>query len=264
MVDVSGVTYPLNGAPWLPLFRWDPSPNHYVGRGGREITVLVAHDEEGFEASSEALFDLASSHVSAHYIVKADGSDIVQQVRDGDAAWHACAFNLWSIGVEKDGFASKGYSDVEEITTARLFAHLADKWKIPIVYCDGNSPGITTHWKLGRKGGGHTDPEPNDEYAVKFVALVKQEHDAGRFPKEYYPAPPASQLATPTNTLATTAGVQHALQALGFDIKVDGILGPATERIVTEVQIMMNIPTRPRGTIDDATRAGIVRALSGG
>lgn len=263
MVDGAGLAYPLNGAPWLPPLRRDPSPNHYKGRGGRKITLLVAHDEEGFIRSSEALFDLPSSHVSAHYIVAAAGDDIVQQVSDEDAAWHACSFNLWSIGVEKDGFASKGYSDVEEITTARLFAHLADKWSIPIVYSDGNSPGITTHWKLGRTGGGHTDPEPNDAYGAQFVALVKQEHDAGRFPKTYDPVT-ARQAVASTNTLATTAGVQHALQALGFDIKVDGILGQATERIVTEIQIMMNIPTRPRGTIDDATRAGIVRALSGG
>jgi len=256
-------TYPLTTDPWLPPLRVDWTQNHYQGRGGRKITLLVAHDEEGFLRSSEALFDLASSHVSAHYIVSADGSDIVQQVRDEDAAWHACAFNLCSIGIEKDGFASKGYPAVEEITVARLFAHLAYKWQIPIVYSDGNVPGITTHWKLGRRGGGHSDPEPNDAYGVGFVALTKQEFDAGRFPKVYVPDGGHAPV-TPINTLSTTMGVQHALQALGFDIKVDGILGPQTERIVTEVQIMMDVPTRPRGAIDDLTRAAIAKALSGG
>ncbi len=258
------MTYPLAAPPWLPPLRWDASPNHYQGRGGRKITLLVAHDEEGFLRSSEALFDLPSSHVSAHYIVSADGSDIVQMVKDEDAAWHACAFNLQSIGVEKDGFASKGYSDVEEITTARLFAHLADKWDVPIVYSKGGlTSGITSHWSLGRAGGGHSDPEPSDAYIQKFIGLVKQEYDAGRYPKIYLAGRPPLQ-PQPTNSLQTTWGVQHALSALGFNIAVDGILGPATERIVTEVQIMMNIPTRPRGTIDDATRAGIVKALSGG
>ena len=256
--------YPLTVAPWLPPLRWDPSQNIYHGRGGHKITLLVAHDEEGFERASEALFAMQSSHVSAHYLVKADGSDIVQMVRDEDTAWHACQFNLYSLGVEKDGFASKGYSDVEEITAARLFAHLADKWNIPIVVSDGYSPGITSHWKLGKAGGGHSDPEPSDDYLAKFVALVKQEHDAGRFPKVYEPgyAPPPAPV--PTNSLTTTAGVQHALAALGFDIQVDGVLGPETERLVTNFQIIAKLPTRPRGTIDDATRAAIQQALSGG
>jgi len=256
--------YPLTQDPWLPPLREDLSPNHYQGRGGRKITLLVAHDEEGFMAGSEALFAMASSHVSAHYLVKADGSDIVRMVRDEDAAWHACAFNLNSIGVEKDGFASKGYSPTEEVTTARLFAYLANKWSIPIVYSKGGiTPGITSHWSLGKAGGGHSDPEPNDDYIMRFIALVKQEHDAGRFPRGYEPGQVAPK-PSPVDTLNTTAGVQHALAALGFNIQVDGILGPETERIVTELQIMMNVPTRPRGTIDDATRAAITRALSGG
>jgi len=258
-------TYPLDAAPWLPPLRWDPSPNHYVGRNGQKIDMLVAHDEEGFLRASEALFDLKTSHVSAHYIVSADGSDIVQQVHDEDAAWHACDFNGRSIGVEKDGFASKGYSDVEEITTARLFAHLADKWGVPIVYAKGGvGPGITSHWSLGRAGGGHADPEPSDDYIIKFIALVKQEHDAGRFPKVYLPPSTQPQPVAAANTLETTYGVQHALQAIGFSIHVDGQLGPETERIVTTFQIMTNLPTRPRGMIDDATRAKIAEVLSGG
>lgn len=255
----------LAQAPWLPPLGWVPSPN-FNSRGGVKIDQLIVHDMEGYDEPSEELFEERSSHVSAHYTVSSDGQRIDQMVEDAERAWHACDFNSRSIGVEMEGFAKAGYPQAELLATARLFAHLADKYGIPIQYAKGGvGPGIASHWSLGREGGGHSDPEPDDTWITNFVALVKAEHDAGRYPKVYEHGDHGGDTPPlPIHDITTTAGVQQALRVLHFSIQVDGQLGPETEAVVASFNIIAGVPTPIKGQITDLTRAALTKALSGG
>jgi len=250
-------------APWLPLLGWKPSPN-FSARIGSVIDMIVLHDMEGYQKPSEELFEETSSHVSAHFTISSDGSTIDQMVAIKNKAWHACDYNSRSVGIEMEGFSKNNFPSVELVTAARLVAHLCKKLNIPIKYSKGGvGPGIASHWTLGAAGGGHSDPEPNDAFMIAFVALVQTESDAGRFPIQY--DPDTGLVSNPdAHDLTKTLGVQEALASLGFNIQADGQIGPETERVIGNFQIIAGLPTRPRGLIDDATRAAIQKALTGG
>lgn len=249
---------------YLPPCGYVPSPN-YNSRGGCKIDQVVIHDEEGFFGPTEVLFEEKSSHVSAHYAVSADGTKVDLLVPEQYRAWHACNFNSRSIGIEQEGFSKAGFSVVEMTTTARLTAYLCKKYGIALQYAKGGAgPGITSHWSLGREGGGHSDPESNDQWIESFVRMVQQETYAGRYPLTYGPGASVN-LSIPKNThdLTTTFGVQEALKALCFNLQVDGQLGSETESVVGSFQVIAGVNPTKRGQVDDQTRAALVKALEG-
>lgn len=254
---------------YLPPCGWVPSPN-YNSRGGCKIDQVVIHDMEGFMKPSEVLFEEKSSHVSAHYAVSADGTKVDLLVPEQYRAWHACDFNSRSIGIEQEGFSKAGFSVAEMTITARLTAYLCKKYGIPLLYANGGAgSGITSHWSLGREGGGHSDPEPNDQWIQDFVKMVQQETYAGRYPTIYGPGVNHADFASAytaytaaKHDLTTTFGVQEALKALTFDIQVDGQLGSQTETVIENFQVIAGLPPTG-GQIDDQTRAAIQKALEG-
>ena len=253
----------LATGPWLPPLAWKASPNFGTSRHGCKIDQFILHDMEGHLCPSEALFEDRSSQVSAHYCISADGQTIDQMVADEDRAWHACDFNDRSIGAEMEGFSKNGFQKPQLLAAARLAAHLCKKYGIPIRYAKGGvGAGIASHWTLGKAGGGHSDPEPNDQFMLDFVALVKAENDAGRFPVSYAPGGRTDSGDASKHDLTTTIGVQDALHSLHFGLSCDGQIGPETEAVIASFQTIAGI--KPTGRIDDATRAAIQKALSGG
>lgn len=242
----------------LPPFVRVPSPN-FNSRGGCRIDQIIIHDEEGSFAASDEWFEQRASHVSAHLTVSADGSLVHLLVDFENRAWHACDFNSRSIGIEMAGFSRNGFSDAQRLTTARICAHLCHRFGIPIRHAKGGvGPGIESHWGLGAAGGGHRDPSTDPQWMEDFVALVKAEFDAGRYPIVWEEAAPQK----PSADIATTSGLQAALAALHFEIDVDGQLGSQTEGVIQSFQIIAGL--KPTAAADDATRAAILKALSGG
>ena len=72
----------------IPFVPTDPS-NYYSGRGGNSIKYIVLHytANNGDTAQNNAdYFAGANRRASAHYFV--DENEVVQSVRDTDAAWH--------------------------------------------------------------------------------------------------------------------------------------------------------------------------------
>jgi N-acetyl-anhydromuramyl-L-alanine amidase AmpD len=67
---------------------------------------------------------MSRSRVSEHYVVRQDGGEATQMIDLAHNAWHACAFNRRSIGVETGGFASRGFEAPLIATTAHMFAYL--------------------------------------------------------------------------------------------------------------------------------------------
>ncbi len=250
----------------IPI-RFDPSPN-FNSRGGCKIDQIIIHDCQGSYKGSEAYFDMRASNVSAHFIVREDGLEIVQQVDIANRAWHACNFNSRSIGIEMAGYAEKGFSASQLGTTARLVRYLAAQYSIPLRHAVGGAgPGIETHYGLGVPGGRHFDPDgtspngkPDPTWMPKFMALV-----AASTP----PAPGTWEaLRAGVNhpnaiDLGTYAGVQRALNALGATppLDVDNEPGSLTERAIAVFQNKAGL--KVDGVVGPATIFALTEALAG-
>jgi N-acetyl-anhydromuramyl-L-alanine amidase AmpD len=131
---------------------WRPSPNfdqRMSGDGGT-VHIVIIHSCEGSYAGCWSWLANPSSHVSAHYVVREDGAEITQLVRESSRAWHIAAVydstlnaghegklhgtqsNHFTIGVEHAGFASQTSWPAEQIdASARLVCDVAKRWQIP-------------------------------------------------------------------------------------------------------------------------------------
>lgn len=126
----------------------DPS-NHYAGRDGNAIRYIVLHytANNGDTAQNNAdYFAGANRRASAHYFV--DENEVVQSVRDTDAAWHCggsiesdhhplrgICTNRNSLGVEmcSDIVSGKYVITAQTVDLAvQLVRQLMAKYRIPI------------------------------------------------------------------------------------------------------------------------------------
>jgi hypothetical protein len=151
--DPCGVpTVPPGGATDFAGALWRPTGNfnqRMAGEGGR-IRMVIVHSCEGAYTGCWSWLASASSGVSAHYVVREDGAEITQLVRESDRAWHIGAVydstlnaghagelhgiqsNHFTIGVEHAGFASQtGWPGEQIDASARLVCDLARRWGIP-------------------------------------------------------------------------------------------------------------------------------------
>lgn len=103
---------------------WRSSPNS-SSRGSHAVSLVVIHTCEGGYSGCWGWLRNSSSGVSAHYVVKEDGSEITQLVREASKAWHIAASyecsragntqcnkngvstNNFSVGIEHAGFGSQ-------------------------------------------------------------------------------------------------------------------------------------------------------------
>lgn len=106
---------------------WRPSPNYNSRPGGDigEPGMVIIHSCEGSYAGCWSWLKNSASGVSAHYVVKEDGNEITQLVREDKRAWHIAAkyncsnnanvecwrnnnsSNHFTIGIEHAGFANQ-------------------------------------------------------------------------------------------------------------------------------------------------------------
>jgi N-acetyl-anhydromuramyl-L-alanine amidase AmpD len=121
--------------------RWRGSPNFNARPAGGigRIAVVIVHTCEGSYTGCWSWLANPDSRVSAHYVVREDGSEITQLVREADRAWHIgssydCTLNqgwdCWrngqsnnhfSIGIEHAGYASQRFWSAAQIdASARL------------------------------------------------------------------------------------------------------------------------------------------------
>lgn len=170
----------------LPTLRWVPSPN-YSSRSAR-VDLLVLHDTEGSYDSAVSWFRNPENQVSAHYVIKEDGSEATQMVELSDKAWHVCYFNSRSVGFEMAGIASKGFGSAEVLAAANIFAFHLHHLQIPLRRAKGGvGPGIVSHYELGASGGGHSDPSTQSAFMDNFFSAVTQQYNVGDFPLEWIP-----------------------------------------------------------------------------
>lgn len=156
----------------LPKLHWVSSPN--FSERTAPVDLIVVHDTEGGYSGAISWFAQKKSQVSAHLVLREDGSEAVQMVHLDKKAWHCKAFNSRSIGIEMAGFASKGFSDAEWQAAAHIVAWLLKEYKLPVQWAQhGRGPGFCSHYDLGVAGGGHHDPTTDTAKWQQFVARVK-------------------------------------------------------------------------------------------
>ncbi|MEO8703388.1 MAG: N-acetylmuramoyl-L-alanine amidase [Kofleriaceae bacterium] len=151
---------------------WRSSPN-YNSRNGSAVSLVVIHSCEGNYAGCWGYLRTTAAQASAHYVVKENGAEVTQLVRESNRAWHVAATyecsragnaqcnkngvstNTFSVGIEHAGFASQSsWSNGIIETSARL---TCDITKAHNVVRDRNH--IVSHGQL--QPWNRTDPGPN-------------------------------------------------------------------------------------------------------
>lgn len=173
--------------PVLPALKWRASPN-CDKRHALALDLIVIHDcQGGYEGSIQTFLGHggANGRVSAHLVLKEDGSEATQMVGFRKNAWHCRAFNSRSIGVEMAGFEEKGFSVAEWDAAAAIAAYLCHRFAIPVQWAQhGKGPGICRHLDLGAAGGGHVDPTKDPHVWGSYLDLVSHHARLGAWPAE--------------------------------------------------------------------------------
>ncbi|HZH13287.1 MAG TPA: N-acetylmuramoyl-L-alanine amidase [Archangium sp.] len=140
-------TQALAGPDYAPAI-WRPSPNYNARPIG--VKMVVIHTCESGYSGCWSWLTNSSSGVSAHYVVREDGGEISQLVRDASRAWHIGATyqcsnnsgvecglngrssNDFTIGIEHGGYASTVNWPVGQIdASARLLCDMTRDHGIP-------------------------------------------------------------------------------------------------------------------------------------
>lgn len=128
---------------------WRASPN-FNSRGSTKPAMVIIHTCEGSYTSCWSWLTNSKSGVSAHYVVKEDGKEVSQLVREASRAWHISATyksslnggvdsfrngtssNNFTIGIEHAGYASqKSFPAGQLEASARLVCDISKSQGIP-------------------------------------------------------------------------------------------------------------------------------------
>jgi len=151
---------------------WRASPN-FNSRNGTPVSLVVIHSCEGNYAGCWGWLANSQAQASAHYVVKENGGEITQLVREASRAWHVAATyecsragnaqcnrngqstNNFSVGIEHAGFASQASWQTGLIeASAKLTCDITRDHGVPR---DRNH--IVSHGQL--QPWNRTDPGPN-------------------------------------------------------------------------------------------------------
>jgi hypothetical protein len=155
-----------------PTSIWRASPN-FNSRNGTAVSLVVIHSCEGNYAGCWGWLANSQAGASAHYVVKENGAEITQLVRESSRAWHVAAAyecsragnqqcgrngqstNNFSVGIEHAGFASQASWQTGLIeASAKLTCDITRDHAVPR---DRNH--IVSHGQL--QPWNRTDPGPN-------------------------------------------------------------------------------------------------------
>ncbi|WP_443047982.1 N-acetylmuramoyl-L-alanine amidase [Streptomyces sp. H39-S7] len=181
-LDDSGTECPRTvGCEWLPAPYQETAPGDYGNHdladrpATQKIDTIVIHDTEGsWDTALKLVQD--PTYLAWHYTVRSADGHIAQHLNTKDVGWHAGNWyiNAKSIGIEHEGFLTEPgtwYTESMYRTSARLVAHLAKKYGIPLnrqhILGHDNVPGPTGAYI----GGMHTDPGPYWDWAHYFQLM---------------------------------------------------------------------------------------------
>lgn len=196
------------------------SPN-YDARIKNIKYIILHYTEMTFNGAVERLCSEESS-VSAHYIIKDDGS-IYQLVEDNYIAWHA-GMSFWqgeeklnesSIGIEMDNLGDHPFPKEQMSSCKDLCLYLMHKYNIAPQNVLGHSD-IAPDRKI----------DPGIYFDWKYLA----EHGIGIIPKNKY----KKEHITSNNMNINEA--QKILANIGYKIAITGILDQQTSNVLRAFQ----------------------------
>lgn len=168
----------------LPPLVQDPSPNH-SGRNGAAITHLVWHATAGAYEPSIAWLCNRASQASAHLVIDEHGDECTQLVPLHLKAWHAVAWNGFTVGIEHASLG-RGFASSEQLRrSARSLAWICHLYGVPPVFGLHRPRGLVRHRDLGAAGGGHMDGPTDQVWFHEYLPLVQDEVVRGGFRKTW-------------------------------------------------------------------------------
>jgi N-acetyl-anhydromuramyl-L-alanine amidase AmpD len=186
---------------------WRPSPNYSSRAAGTvgTIKMVIIHSCEGAYSGCWGWLVNAQAGVSAHYVVKEDGSEISQLVKEANKAWHIGASydckldsgkecqlngynaNNFTIGIEHAGFAKQASWNSNLINnSAKLVCDMSKAHAIP-----RDKYHVVAHGQLQPYN--RIDPGPNWPWAT-YLAKINEYCGAA-------PAPPPPPDPAPVTTI---------------------------------------------------------------
>ncbi len=181
---------------------WHPSPNFSSRPSGAKVKMIVIHSCEGAYSGCWGWLVNKASGVSANYVVKEDGSEISQLVKEASKAWHIAASydcklnsskecglagqstNNFSVGIEHAGFAKTTKWSANLIDkSAKLVCDITKGHAIP-----RDKYHIVAHGQLQPYN--RIDPGPNWPWAT-YLSKVNT-HCGAAPPVDPPPPPPPS------------------------------------------------------------------------
>lgn len=160
------------------------SPNFNARPAGTDISLVVIHTCEGAYNGCWSWLRNPDASASAHYVVKEDGGEITQLVRESDRAWHVAAAyrcnlvnntdcgkngistNHFSVGIEHAGFGAQASWPANQIEESAKLT--CDITRDQGVIRDRNH--IVAHGQLQPET--RTDPGPNWPWS-SYIARVR-------------------------------------------------------------------------------------------
>jgi N-acetyl-anhydromuramyl-L-alanine amidase AmpD len=144
-VYAAGLTdYP--NAVWLPSPNYNARPSGDIGRVG----MVIIHTCEGGYSGCVGWLRNSAAGASAHYVVKENGAEVAQLVREASRAWHIAAdyqcsrnsnvecwrngysSNHFTVGIEHGGYASQSsFPNAQIEASARLVCDITRRRGIP-------------------------------------------------------------------------------------------------------------------------------------
>lgn len=167
------------------VFRWSPNQSRRLLR----VRLVVVHRPVGSYRGAIASMCDRKHEAAAQVIIREDGREATQLVPWNRKAWACRFYNSVSDNIETpDWLWSGAMNDEKEQVMrvcARAVAFRLHKRKLPARSVGALGRGFTSHYRLGKAGGGHTDPTTDPARWAHFARLVVEEHARGGFRKTW-------------------------------------------------------------------------------
>lgn len=168
----------------LPPLVQRKTPNQ-SSRNGTRVTHIVWHATAGPYLPSVLWLCNPASQASAHLVLREDGAECTQLVKLAMKAWHAEAWNPFSVGVEHASLDASFASQEQLQRSARIMGWLCHHLGVPPVYGLHRASGIVRHRDLGVAGGGHGDGPSDQVWFHEYLPLVQHEYSVGGYRKTW-------------------------------------------------------------------------------
>ncbi len=260
---------------------WRPSPNYSARPAGATgvVKMVIIHSCEGAYSGCWGWLVNKSAGVSAHYVIKEDGSEISQLVKESQKGWHigasyACNLNSskecamngtstnnFTIGIEHAGFAKQASWNSNLINnSAKLVCDMSKAHAIP-----RDKYHVVAHGQLQPYN--RIDPGPNWPWAT-YLAKINEYCGAAPAPVPPPPAPTSTIIVDSNNANNDASKAKVAVSANWVSSAAtagyygSGYWHATTSPVSDAAEFSFYLPAAASKTVDAWWTAGTNRSLT--